>query len=449
MENSRSESTQKENTLELHLVKFFQVLRHMGVRVSAAEAIDALTALLYTNLTDRDMVKTAMRTTLCKDRDSIRIFDQAFDSYFVPGDDRELRQRIFKEQKEQLEAQLVQAENELVFAGGEEDGSELWEIRVDLSEEQKDTYTKLPEEEKAKIREFLATHKEGNQVNDPYDMMASVVRGQLNFWQRKLAEEAERAGSKRTRPVQTGDDELDEVLEHIAENITPEDSLLHEDMRDISEKELPQVSQVIRKLTKKLATRISRRYRQSRKRQKVDLRRTIRHNIRYGGALLKLEYKTKKVERPKLLLICDVSASMSRYATFVLQFTYGLASVAQRIESFVFSDSIEHVSHYFSGQGNFEATMARLMEHSQVWGKGTNLGESLGQLWQHYPKVFTGDTVAVIVSDAKTVALELADHYLAKMQGRVKDIIWLNTLPRKEWNSVKQVTKLRRHCRMY
>lgn len=451
-----SESINKlENIFEHHLVRFFHILRQMGVRVSSAEAIDALNGLLLTDLMDRAMVKTALRATLCKDQEAQRIFDQAFDSYFVPWDEKRLRLQEFQKQKEEQEALLEQAEAELVFAGPEEAGGDSgpWEIKVDLTDEQKDTYTKLPEEEKQKIRDFLKHHQAGNQIVDPNDLMSSVVRSQLNFWKRKLAqleeEKEERKKQRLLQPRYTGEDELDEVLEHIVENIIGDESILHEDMRNIADKDLPRVSLVIHKLAKKLATRISRRYRQSQKRQKVDLRRTIRHNIRFGGTMLNLKYKTKKIDRPKLLLICDVSGSMARYAAFVLQFIYGLSSAAQSIENFVFAEDVERVTPYFSGPINFEQTMTRVMNESQVWGKGTNLGESLKRLWHRHPGVFTGDTVVIIVSDAKTVAIEKAEFYLAKMAGKVKDILWLNTLPKQEWNSLMQVRRLMRYCRMH
>lgn len=449
------EQIKMENILEHHLVKFFHILRQMGVRISSAEVIDALNGLLLTELMDRSMVKTVLRATLCKDQEAQRVFDQAFDSFFVPWDERNSRLQEFKQQKEAQEVLMGQAEAELVFAGQEEPDYQAnsGEIKVELSEEHKDTYTKLPEEEKQKIRDFLKHHQDGNQIVDPNNLMSNVVRSQLNYWKRKLAQmEEEKAEQKKQRLLQprfTGEDELDEVLQHIVENIVEDESILHEDMRNIADKDLPKVSALIHKLTKKLATRISRRYRQSQKHRKIDFRRTIRHNIRFGGTLLSLQYKSKRIDRPRLLLICDVSGSMARYATFVLQFAYGLASVAHSIESFVFSEDVERVTPYFKGAVNFEQTMTDLLNESLVWGKGTNLGESLKHLWHRFPEVFASDTVVLIVSDAKTVAIEKAELYLAKIAGKVKDIIWLNTLPKGEWKALRQVQQLSRNCRMY
>jgi uncharacterized protein with von Willebrand factor type A (vWA) domain len=140
---------------------------------------------------------------------------------------------------------------------------------------------------------------------------------------------------------------------------------------------------------------------------------------------------------------------MARYATFVLQFAYGLASVAHSIESFVFSEDVERVTPYFKGMVNFEQTMTDILNESLVWGKGTNLGESLKHLWHRFPEVFASDTVVIIVSDAKTVAIEKAEFYLAKIAGKVKGIIWLNTLPKGEWKALRQVQQLSRNCRMY
>lgn len=445
----------RENLFENHLVRFFHILRHMGVRISSAETIDALQGLLYADLMDREMVKTTLKATVCKDRESQRIFDQAFESFFVPDEEKFQRLRQYQADKAAKAAELEQAEAELVFQTAEpgegEDGP--LEIKVDLSDEQKDTYTQLPEEEKKKIRDFLQSYREGNEVNDPYDLLSTVVRSQLNFWKRRLEQmEEEKAAKKKERflkPQYTGDDEFDEILEHIVENIMDDQSFLYEDMRNIAEEDLPKVALLIQKLAKKLATRISRRYSQSQKRRRVDLRRTIRHNIRFGGTMLTLKYKTKKISKPKLLLICDVSGSMARYATFVLQFIYGLASVTERIESFIFAEQAERITPYFTGHKAFGKVMPQVINASQVWGKGTNLGVSLGQAWQQYPGVFTADTVVIVLSDAKTVALDRAEAYLAKVARKVKDIIWLNTLPKKDWADQPQALRLMRYCRMY
>jgi len=448
---------QVTNYIENHLVRFVQVLRHLGVRVSSAETVEAMRALDYVELLDKRQVKYALRAILAKDREARKIFDQAFESYFVPLDKKQERLEIRQQQLEEYHSGLDQAEEELVFAFTDnedlvsDEGQEM-ALKLNLTEEQKATYMKMSPRERKKLKDYLSYYTEGNEMNAPYNLLESVVRGQLEYWRRKLAQ-MEQDKKEKANPVIdaefTGDEEFDELLEHVITNLDSEDTILHEDMQNIAEKDLPKVTLLIRKLSRRLATRISRRYRQSQKKQQVDIRRSVRHNIRYGGTMLDLKYKTKRIEKPNILLICDVSGSMARYASFVIQFIYGLSSVVDHIESFIFAEDIERVTPYFTRTGDFATTMAKIMNESKQWGKGTNLNASLKSFNQKYRNLLNPGTIVMIVSDAKTMAAPKAVESMARIKDRVKDVIWLNTLPKREWASVKTIRDFQKNSRMF
>ncbi|MDA8234904.1 MAG: VWA domain-containing protein [Clostridia bacterium] len=445
------------NYIENHIVRFIQVLRHLGVRVSSAETVEAIRSLEHIPLLEKQQVKFALRAVLAKDREAQRVFEQAFESYFVPLEQKQERLEQRQQQIQEYLEGLNQAEEELVFAFTDDedlitDEGQETAMKLDLTEEQKATYAKLQQRERKKLKDYLKAHHEGNDFNTPHNLLESVVRGQLEYWRRKLAQQEQEQEEKRKPPLEvelTGDDDFDEVLEHVAANLDDEETILHEDMQQIADKDIPKVTLLIRKLSRRLATRISRRYRQSQKKQRVDLRRSVRHNIRYGGTMLELKYKTKRVEKPNILLICDVSGSMARYASFVIQFIYGLSSVVDRIESFIFAEDLERVTPYFNSSNDFATTMAGIMNESKQWGKGTNLNVALMNFNERHKNLLNPQTIVVIVSDAKTIAAPKAVDSLTRIKGRVREVLWLNTLPKKEWNNVKNIKDFQKNSRMF
>ena len=242
----------------------------------------------------------------------------------------------------------------------------------------------------------------------------------------------------------------DEVLAAIGQDSVGEDSsLLYEDMKRIGDRQLPKVTNILKKLSRKLATKISRRYRMSKKVVKVDLRRSIKSNIRYGGIIFNLKYKQKRVQKPNILLVCDVSGSMARYAAFVIQFIYGLSAVISHIESFIFAEELEHVTPYFKKIRPFEETMVELIGKSRIWGKGTNFGASLATLRTHFPLLLTSHTVIIVVSDTKTLELERAEQELAATRRSVKEVLLLNTLPQDEWKDLRSVNIFQKYAQVY
>jgi hypothetical protein len=155
------------------------------------------------------------------------------------------------------------------------------------------------------------------------------------------------------------------------------------------------------------------------------------------------------VQKPILLLICDVSGSMSRYTAFVLQFLYGLRIAVKNLESFIFAEDLERVTAYFHKAKNFQEIMSMFLQKTANWGKGTDIGASLHTLRTNYQQFLTSNTVAIIVSDTQTLKLEVAEYELKHLKRSIKDVIWLNTMPSKEWKDRKSVQILGKHCKMF
>jgi len=420
------------------MVRFTHLLRLSGIKIGSGEVIDALNTLQEIDISDRETVKTALRAVLVKRKGEREVFDRTFDLFFSPMEEKERQQMEHQKREEQKQEQMEQAEEDLTFDQQE----------MDLSEEEKLTYGQMPEEEKEKIKNYLDNAEQGmarEWEKSVKPMLEVVVKGALRRWMNQHKDEVDLQNFQHT-----GDDELDSILEDLGQNApSREDQLMYEDMQNIDNKDIPKANQLIRKLARHLVTRITRRYKRSKKHQMLDLRRTIRENIRFGGTMFKLKYRSKKIQKPKLVLICDVSGSMSSYASFVLQFIYGIHSVLGQIETFIFSDNLERITPYFQPGSDFNQLMVDIMNKSKVWGGGTRLNKTLQTLQKEYSEAITGDAYIIILSDTKTEAPSETLEELLKIKKQAKDILWLNTLPEEEWANSKTTRIFQKHVKMY
>lgn len=409
------------NFLENNIVRFVQILRSLGLNVGTSETMDALSAVQEIKLTDRKQFQAALKATLVKDIVYAPLFEQAFDAFFVNQEGREHQ----LEQKNEFEEVREQARNDLLFQ----------DQTLQLDDRYVDMYARLPEETQQRIRDFLEKTSQGKNVSAKFQpIVENVIRGALNYQQAQ-------GGSPPLIPVEpTGDEELDAVLYQIRSE-QKEAGLFLQDMAAISEGEYDEALVLIRKLARRLATKMSRRYRQSAKASRIDIRRSLRAGLRYGGVLLDLKYRQKRLTKPEIVFLCDVSGSMLKYSGFTLQFFKGLSDSFPQMKAFIFADQLETIDlNRFSFQE---------LTGSKNWGEGTNLFNALSSLEKNYPRLFQRSTVLVILSDTKSTQPDLAARCLEKMAPKTKEIVWLNPLPGSQWEKHPTVALFSKYVTMW
>ena len=209
---------------------------------------------------------------------------------------------------------------------------------------------------------------------------------------------------------------------------------LHERLRKADFSEVPQSDQaalerIAERLMKRASFRLSRRLKISESRAQVDLRRTIRRSIGRGGDPLELRYKGKKPKQARLVILLDVSGSMSLYSFFLLRFAHALQKHFKRAETFVFSTNLADITSALRYERLADA-MRVLSRKAIGWTGGTKIGESLREFNLRYArKSLTSDTLFLILSDGwDTGEPEALAAELAAIKRRVKKLIWLNPL---------------------
>ncbi len=210
---------------------------------------------------------------------------------------------------------------------------------------------------------------------------------------------------------------------------SPVEVLASRDFSTFIPDEMQEIARAIMVVARRLATRESRRYRSTQRGHAIDLRRTMRRNIKYGGTVVELARKKRKIRKPKIVLICDVSRSMDTYSKFLLQFIYALQNTLGRVESFVFSTRLTRVTDYFKSSDIYTA-LDRIAREVPDWSGGTRIGESLKSFNADWAlRTVNKHTIVLIMSDGlDTGDASVLEHEMEQIQRRAARVIWLNPL---------------------
>jgi len=235
---------------------------------------------------------------------------------------------------------------------------------------------------------------------------------------------AEKEGTSDLTPEEHGAHEETSIALYSAEEILAERLFSR-----IEQSELKDMEQRIKRLSRRLATKPGRRARVGRRGHAVDLRRSLRHSLGFGGDIVTLIRRQRRLRRLKLVLLLDVSRSMDIYSQFLLKLIYSLHNLRGKTESFVFGTSLTCVTDCFRS-ADINTALANLSRHVPFWSGGTRIGHSFRLFNQKYAhKVLTSRTVLIILSDGlDTERAEVVAEELATMKQKVAKLIWLNPL---------------------
>lgn len=205
--------------------------------------------------------------------------------------------------------------------------------------------------------------------------------------------------------------------------------LRQKDFARLDDEELAAIRRMMLQTQWQLEPRRTRRTVNAKQGELLDLRRTIRHNLRHGGELLHLAHKERKFKRRPVVLICDISGSMERYSRVLLQFIYVVTSRLDRVESFVFSTRLTRITRELRRRNIDEA----LREASAVvhdWAGGTRIGESIRTFNYDWARRVLGQgAIVMIISDGWDRGdVTVLEREMDRLHRSCHRLIWLNPL---------------------
>jgi uncharacterized protein with von Willebrand factor type A (vWA) domain len=232
-----------------------------------------------------------------------------------------------------------------------------------------------------------------------------------------------------TSPEGEGGEGDEEGEEEALPLYSPVEMLANKDFSRFQAEEMVEIARAVLVIAKRLSTKESRRYRISTKGSQIDARRTMRRNMKYGGTIIELSKKRRKIRKPRLVVICDVSRSMDTYSKFLLQFIHAMQNTIGKVESFVFSTSLTRVTEYFKNEDILDA-LDRIAREVHDWSGGTRIGQSLTTFNERWAKrLVDRHTIVVILSDGlDTGDAEILRAAMDELHERSGKVIWLNPL---------------------
>ncbi|SHI54983.1 VWA domain-containing protein [Parasporobacterium paucivorans] len=400
-----------QNKYTENLAVFCNLLRLAGIPVGIADVIDAARLILEFGLVDENTIRTSFASIFAKSQNEKKTFNEVFDDFFI--NESQLEENVHREKAMELE-------NEKKMESAREDLSKHLEKPMELEKNIMDAYTGLSAESREQVLKYLnlATN------NDRYaPLSSSYVQKVID---RRITMDALH-GSESVRVPENADD------------------LLYRNISEIRENEIPRAINLIRILVRQTNGAITRKYKRSGKRGRLDFRKTIHESLKTGGSFYNLEYKRRPRNKKKIVMLCDVSSSMLQFSEFAMRFVKSMNDISGFSETYMFSEGFVRVRPMDMDRMEiFESNVRK----SGLWGKGTDIGNALEKLGGQKPSTLTRNTVLLVISDTKTTGSAKAENAMRKIYRNVEEIIWLNPIPKSKWKHMKTVNAFLPYCKM-
>ena len=452
------------------LVEFVKTLRTAEIKVSPAETLDAMACLDRVGYDDREFLKNSLALVLSKTPEEKEAFDTCFENFFnfdhfedsdflrhddenageedgdsnfeASGNSGEASsgggQGASGATPEDLPELKLQPESELGRMLMSGDRNRLTVALVEAGREvgvtdivvftQKGLYTR-------KIMDAMGGKALGEEITELQGhggIQQKMLSGALKKHRDRLRDRIRDYVEKQffLHADESGKQLREELLKKVK-------------LSNIEKRNFKDVQEVVIKMAKKLISIHSKR-RKTFKRGQLDIRKTLRKNMQYDGMFFDIKWKAQKVDRPKVMAICDVSGSVSNYSRFLLMFLFSLAEILPKIRSFAFSSDLGEVTDLFE-HSTLEDAMAKTMRD---FGNGsTDYGQMLADFKSHCMEDVNNKTTIIILGDARNNYGDPKNEVLREIYDKCQRVIWLNPEPKMSWSvGDSEMTKYAAAC---
>ena len=437
--------------MQKKIIEFTNLLRKSGIRVSVAEGIDAFNALDELSLDDREVFQDALRAAMVKRGDEIPTFDELFGLFWsgfydnlkgafsdMEGDLGEMGidlEQLLSQLAEMMQnmegdldlgelAQALLTQNlseleNMIRAAAEEAGTGRIENMLQVGFFSRRTTEQLGLEGAQQDLEALAERmramgmgEEGIQQMQELirKLMETVRRTVRNFTERELQQQNHNYMEKFRREMLT------------------EKSFYH-----LTEDEIQRMREVVTRLAQRIKNILSIRKKRL-KRGKLDLHQTLRRNMARGGIPFEVVYKTRRKDRPKLVIMCDVSSSVANVSRFMLQFMYSLQEAFTKIRCYVFVAELGEVTDVFNDK-EVNSAVEKALDGGDVINVYTrsNFGFAFHEFWKNHLSAIDKKTTVIILGDARNNYNDAKAWCIRDIQNKAKSLVWLNPESPSAW----------------
>ena len=385
--------------MERIIVRFVSALRESGIRVSPSESLDAVQALALAGMEGRRLSRQLLRLTLVKNFNDIALFNEVFNRFFsrLQSVDQDI------DIPSLMDAAIVSMEGEFNYLNqlpgdDHDDDGPLLKLDSDID----------PED--------LAELKSLTEI-DPDDSDGVEIVVQMKGYRGK-AKQAPRPTRRYTQNPLT--------IELNKSNCTdrgivfsPEEQA---EMQDV-------VSRMMLRLRKDM-----RRMKNDQNRGKLNVIKTIQKNYRHDMVPFQVALRRKRREKPRLVVLCDVSFSVSHASRFMLLLLHTLQNQLLDVRSFIFNPEVAEITDMLANM-----PVNDLMEAIDK-GDIVDLDEnsSFGQVFLNFKKRYLenlrGRPAFIILGDARNNYDEANDWVLDEIREKARYMLWLTPEARETWS---------------
>ena len=163
----------------------------------------------------------------------------------------------------------------------------------------------------------------------------------------------------------------------------------------------------------------------------IDMRATMRAALRDGGDTIPLLRRDRRRRRPPLVILCDISGSMDRYARMLIHFMHAVTNDRDRVHTFLFGTHLTNVTRYLRNK-DIDIALERVADSVTDWSGGTRIGTCLHDFNKYWSRRVLGQgAVILFISDGlDRDAGDGVSTEMRRLQGSCRRLIWLNPLLR-------------------
>jgi len=245
----------------------------------------------------------------------------------------------------------------------------------------------------------------------------------------RLAEalQGDRAGAMDEIPVEQEEVEIDAAL-----TFSDRELLQEMDFEKMTSAELAETKKAIAGLRLPIMEVPTRRFAADARGRRVDMRATLRASLRNAGAI-PLKLKSPRYRHPPLVILCDISGSMSRYSRMALHFVHAITNDRDRVHTFLFGTRLTNITRDLRHR-DVDVALDRVASHVKDWSGGTRIGHSLHDFNTDWSRRVLGQgAVVLLITDGlDREGVEGLEEEMIRLQKSCRRLIWLNPLLRYE-----------------
>jgi uncharacterized protein len=431
-----------------HLDGFVRAVRDAGIPVGISQAVDAAEILTVVDLLDREQLRHGLAAVLLQRAAQRPAYDVLFDLWWplsdrpaVPAAEDEPGGESGEPGESTLDlpdgtdlAQLMREELSRLLLDGDEEA---------LRRFAREAVDQLGRTAPSPSGQSFFSYRVMRALS-PDTLVAELLAGLLGDGERGgLAEQVARqtvrerlaafraaveAEVRRRTAAERG---RDKVAKNAVRPLADQVDFLRAQAADLAE-----LRRTVAPLARRLAVRLSARRRLGRE-GRLDFRKTVRASLGTGGVPVVTHHRPRKVHKPELVVLCDVSGSVAGFSHFTLMLTQALREHFSGVRAFAFVDSTDEVTRFFRPGADVADAVARIGREADVVGFDghSDYGTAFEVFADRWPSAVGPKTSLLVLGDGRTNYRPPGLPVLADLVRRSRSAHWLNPEPRRLWGS--------------